>query len=353
MHYAVLNIKRKNIGGTFMKYDFLGKVLPAFTLAAVALASFPAAASPYTSMVVFGDSLSDSGNDALALGGSTTQTITGNTYIPSAPYAPGVTFSNGPVWASDAASALGVPLLPSLLGGTNYAYGGATTGGPGPIPNLLVQAGQYLTSTSSVASPNALYVIEGGGNDARAALTLIAGGASVPQTIQATATSFATNVATIVNELTADGAKHIVVWDTPNLGLAPAIAAGGAGASTLGSTLATDMNLALAAALNGDADVSIFDIYGLGTSIALDPSAYGFTNVTDACGAIAGANCSTYAYWDGIHPTEAAHSVIADAFIDQVTGVPEPSTWAMMLLGFAGVGFMAYRRKSKPAWVAA
>jgi hypothetical protein len=31
-------------------------------------------------------------------------------------------------------------------------------------------------------------------------------------------------------------------------------------------------------------------------------------------------------------------------------GVPEPSTWAMMMLGFAGVGFMAYRRKSKPAF---
>jgi hypothetical protein len=28
--------------------------------------------------------------------------------------------------------------------------------------------------------------------------------------------------------------------------------------------------------------------------------------------------------------------------------VPEPSTWAMMLLGFAGLGVMAYRRKSKP-----
>jgi hypothetical protein len=28
--------------------------------------------------------------------------------------------------------------------------------------------------------------------------------------------------------------------------------------------------------------------------------------------------------------------------------VPEPSTWAMMILGFAGIGFMAYRRKSKP-----
>jgi hypothetical protein len=26
--------------------------------------------------------------------------------------------------------------------------------------------------------------------------------------------------------------------------------------------------------------------------------------------------------------------------------VPEPSTWAMMVLGFAGIGFMAYRRKA-------
>lgn len=27
--------------------------------------------------------------------------------------------------------------------------------------------------------------------------------------------------------------------------------------------------------------------------------------------------------------------------------VPEPSTWAMMILGFAGVGFMAYRRRNR------
>jgi hypothetical protein len=29
--------------------------------------------------------------------------------------------------------------------------------------------------------------------------------------------------------------------------------------------------------------------------------------------------------------------------------VPEPSTWAMMILGFAGLGFMAYRRKGERA----
>jgi hypothetical protein len=33
--------------------------------------------------------------------------------------------------------------------------------------------------------------------------------------------------------------------------------------------------------------------------------------------------------------------------------VPEPSTWAMMMLGFFGLGFMAYRRKSETALNAA
>jgi hypothetical protein len=43
---------------------------------------------------------------------------------------------------------------------------------------------------------------------------------------------------------------------------------------------------------------------------------------------------------------------IADG-LTATPAVPEPSTWAMMLLGFAGIGFMAYRRKSSPVLVAA
>jgi hypothetical protein len=36
-----------------------------------------------------------------------------------------------------------------------------------------------------------------------------------------------------------------------------------------------------------------------------------------------------------------------------ITAVPEPSTWALMFLGFAGIGFMAYRRKDTSAlWTA-
>ena len=38
--------------------------------------------------------------------------------------------------------------------------------------------------------------------------------------------------------------------------------------------------------------------------------------------------------------------------VGTIGGVPEPSTWGMMIIGFAGIGFMAYRRKSKPAMMA-
>jgi hypothetical protein len=35
--------------------------------------------------------------------------------------------------------------------------------------------------------------------------------------------------------------------------------------------------------------------------------------------------------------------------VNRVGGVPEPSTWAMLILGFFGIGFVAYRQKGKPA----
>jgi hypothetical protein len=38
-----------------------------------------------------------------------------------------------------------------------------------------------------------------------------------------------------------------------------------------------------------------------------------------------------------------------DVSVEAVAAVPEPSTWAMMILGFAGVGFMAYRRCNQSA----
>jgi outer membrane lipase/esterase len=298
---------------------------------------------PYSAMVIFGDSVSDSGNNALAIGAQT-QTVLDNSYIPTYPYAPGTTYCNGEVWASYAAAALGLPLLPSLQGGLNYAYGGATTGTTpveGFPPSLMLQATQYFGSNT--ASSTALYVIEGGGNDARAAFSaILATPENAAQIIQDTATSFASNIATIATELKTAGAQHIIVWDAPNLGIAPAILSQGELASQTGSLLANQMNVALATALNGISGVSTFNIYGLGSAIGSNPGAYGFTNATDAGGAVPGANPDNYAFWDGIHPTTAAHKVIADAFVAQV--IPEPSTYALFGLG-AIVMLMVMRRK--------
>src|SRR6185503_15692877 len=284
-HGAMRNSLVKRVG-KFMKYAF-SRFLPLIAVAVVSLTAPPASASIYDSLVVFGDSLSDSGNNALVIGSNAGQTILNNSYVPSQPYGSGV-YSNGPVWASDAAAKLGVPLQPSLPGGTDYAFGGATTGpaGSGFPYSLLTQANQYLSTHT--ASATALYVIAGGGNDARAALGQIAAcaGLCAGPTVTATAIQYAANVGAIVDALQAGGAQHIIVWNTPNLGLAPAVTA--AGATGLGTFLAASMNAALAARLAGESYVTTFDIFGLGTSIALNPGAYGFTNVTDACGAIVG-----------------------------------------------------------------
>jgi hypothetical protein len=45
--------------------------------------------------------------------------------------------------------------------------------------------------------------------------------------------------------------------------------------------------------------------------------------------------------------TDSSGNTFSIDAVGPAPAVPEPSTWAMMLLGFAGLGFMAYRRKSK------
>lgn len=41
------------------------------------------------------------------------------------------------------------------------------------------------------------------------------------------------------------------------------------------------------------------------------------------------------------------HTSTLNIYADFTAAVPEPSTWAMMILGFAGVGFLAYRRRNQ------
>jgi outer membrane lipase/esterase len=305
-------------------------------------AATAAHAGPFSSMVVFGDSLSDSGNNAIAIGIDPTQVITGNSYVPTFAYASG-TYSNGDVWATMLADRLGLSIGPSLAGGTNYAYGGAVTRSDAPFPpSLRNQVTDYLSNGPAV-DPNGLYVIAGGGNNVRDALDAIAGGAPIGATLIGTALRYAVDVGTMVDQLQAAGAQNIVVWNAPNVGFAPAVTAEGSLASLLGTTTASVMNAALNQRLAGEQGVTTFDVFGLFGVVAADPASFGLSNITDACGQF-GAACdpSSFLFWDGLHLTSGGNAIVADAMFAAV--IPEPGTWALLAVGLVVVGAAARRR---------
>jgi phospholipase/lecithinase/hemolysin len=300
----------------------------------------------------FGDSLSDVGN-IFFLSGNTT---------PGAPYVGGQ-FSNGNVWVQDLALALGVgPLRPSLLGGTDYAYGDAQSGTTPyntassiDLTGTTGQIAQFATANSGVADPNALYTIWIGAND----LNAIPGTATPAQV--ATDLGFITgNIDSAIGTLAGMGAKNFLVVDVPDLGKTPdAIATGPLGvavASAISGALdnllvngSTPLpSLASLAAADG-IDIDLLDSYGLLDEITSDPSAYGLNDVTDPCltgesNFVGGTPCATpdtYLFWDGDHPTAAGHEIIADAALDLVT--PEPASVVLSGIGLFGL-FLLRRR---------
>ena len=144
------------------------------------LLPFSVHGSVISSLLVFGDSLSDNGNAGILTGGATTPTpISGNTFIPSLPYDRGLlppAFSNGPIWIEQFAADLGLALTPSLAGGNNFAVGGSRMGSAGgnPFTSVSDSVAAFVAANDVTAGEDlpsdALYVIWGGGNDARDAL---------------------------------------------------------------------------------------------------------------------------------------------------------------------------------------
>ena len=305
----------------------------------LATAGFASHAATYSTLAIFGDSLSDSGNNALVLG-SGGPVPSSNFYIPSGPaYASG-TYSNGPVWVSSFATALGLPArgLPSIAGGGDWAAGGARTNDAVAYPpSATAQLASFLAPQPSLPSTG-LYVIAIGGNDVRDTVTAVLGGAG-PTTIAANAASYASAVGNMVDALQAKGAAHIVVWNAPDVGKTPVALS--AGFSALASSVATAFNGALALRLAGEAGVTPFDVYGLVDSVSANPAAYGLTNVTDACGALINAcssSLSTAFFYDGIHPTTAGQAILSAAMLNAVAvPVPEPASLLMWAAGGLGL----------------
>jgi PEP-CTERM motif len=94
------------------------------------------------------------------------------------------------------------------------------------------------------------------------------------------------------------------------------------------------------------------------TSFAIAPgqSLGGFQVTDNSANALSSVDWFAYAFggtYDGAGNFASSSNPGFEGTVTEVAAVPEPSTWAMMILAFMGVGFMAYRRKSKPALMAA
>jgi outer membrane lipase/esterase len=282
-----------------------------------------AVAQPYSDIFVFGDSLSDTGNILIA---------TEENIPVSPPYFMG-RFTNGPVWIEGLAQRFGLQVSPSLASGTNFAFGGAETGQEVEenfeaeinvlIPSLRLQVLNFLASgfidnPFDGADADALYIVWGGPNDLR---KVVMAGTTDPDAEAQTAVN---NLAAVIRRLADAGAKIFLVPNLPNLGQTPESRVLGPEAMALATDLSTRFNTALKTALDTIemvSNVTIFrlDVFTLLEEAMANPAAFGFTNVTDPCltgGPFMGGRlCATpeaYLFWDAIHPTAAAHAILAD-----------------------------------------
>jgi phospholipase/lecithinase/hemolysin len=323
-------------------------------------------ATPFSNLYVFGDSLSDVGNVFTATGNTPNSTYYTN---------PGH-FTNGQVYAEKLWTDLGLSgdIAPSLLGGTDYAFGGARSRyGSGQMTEIggvllppqvgdpatatgdsfVGQIASYLLNVGSAADPDALFIGWTGNNDVRDisvlfAINEIAGA-------QALFAQSISDVAAAFGDLIAAGAQHILVPTVTNLGLTPESQAQGAGFSALISSQAVAYNQAIDDALRGFTGVDIrrvdtFDRLG---EVVADPAAFGLTNATDPClsgffvDETTGGPISTcakpqnYAFWDIIHPGSTVHATLANDFR---AAVPVPASLPLLLIGLATI--VTLRRKA-------
>lgn len=300
---------------------------PLLVACVAAVAAAPASAAVFA----FGDSLSDLGND---------RAITGGLAPPPSRYVDG-RFTNNGVWLDYVAAGLGLEARASRVGFdplaedqlVSFAYGGAGSGvsnvtpGGFEVPGLIGQVTEFAASGAAAGSDD-LFIVWSGANDYLLGLP----GQPVEQ------------IASAVDTLRGLGAENFLIVNLPNLGDTPLAVDEGAQGPL--NALTAAHNAALAAELAGPG-VTFFDVNSLFQAALADPLAFGFSSglaAGPAAGCLFPPNvCSPVDYdgsffWDELHPSTAAHRLIADAALDAL-GVPEPSALALF-----GLGLLALRR---------
>ena len=249
-------------------------------LVAAGLATGVTSAAAFDRMVVFGDSLSDSGNAGR--------------------------FSNGPVWVEQLGNRLGLTVQPSESGGLNYAIGGARLdSGSGPT-SLPAQAGRYHRGKQPIG--RILHVVFGGGNDLLAAVE--APGA------EGVVDAAAAALGNIVVHLAEHGATDILVPNLPDVGITPAIRSRGGAARDHARRLTDRFNAEVERALaevaaRSDVQIYRLDVHAMAERVREGPASFGFADVETPC--IALRTCDGYLFWDHVHPTTHAHARLAEA----------------------------------------
>ncbi|MEK1905490.1 MAG: esterase EstP [Pseudomonas sp.] len=304
-------------------------------LASVALPA-QAASSPYSTLVVFGDSLSDAGqfNDADGPAGASRRFTNrvGPTYQPGSGEIIGSTAPMmlgrmlGVSEADLGASTSEVNPADGSQDGNNWAVGGyrtdqilnSITGVNGSSIGGRTRDG-YLVERNFQADPNALYYVNGGGNDFLQGLIL-----STPS-----AQAAGVRLADSVRALQSAGAKYIVVSLLPNVGTTPALSGNAAAAELIGG-FGRDMNASLVSELATiNAEIIPLNTPLMFSEVYQNAAAFGFDaslgedlikTCFDGCGsenATWGINSATpdptkLMFNDSVHPTTAVQQIFAD-----------------------------------------
>lgn len=284
------------------------------------ICSMQVSAVSLNKIVVFGDSLSDNGNLYEYM----------KHQLPvSPPYFEG-RFTNGLAW---------VELLTQLYYPNDrnrhlldYAFGGAgvtvsdVEDDDDPLFTLRSEIDSYLLAHQDKASPSSLFIIWMGSNNYLA----------IPDDVDKAVDDVNQGMIKSIQRLIDKGAKHMMIINVPDLGKTPA--AMDFDAVDLLTELTTKNNVALEKnvmafqANNPGVQWFFFDANGLLSDMLLNPSRYGFSNVTDTCYEELVNNpsaksilnmvstvkphlkhdvCDGYLFFDPVHPSEPAHIIMA------------------------------------------
>lgn len=309
------------------------RLLQLLTVLPVLLFAIAVQAQQYTKIVVFGDSLSDTGNDLQLF------LVEAGLPIPS-PYfgytlgrftdgtdtLPAASNTYQGVWIEQLARVLPShpAVIASVYGGTNFAYGFADTfGGTSqftPLPvyvhNVGLQIDEYMATQPKI-DDHTLFVVWAGANNLTAAVPEPNAG----QLIVDGAVAQIGNIQRLIDA----GATQFLVPNLPNVGsvprfnMSPVDSAAFNQASVLYNTT-LDAGVSLLPIVNFRRHVTIhkFDVYSLLKSIIANPANYGFVDVTDPSQGDPFVNPDQFLFWDDLHPTTRGHYLLGQGALKAI-----------------------------------